>query len=522
MGGAGAGSASVREGSVLVGKYVLESRLGSGAMGEVWRACNTALGRDVAIKLLRVEHANNAEIVERFLREARTANLVRHPNVVDVLDVGLDDIGGPFLVQELLEGNDLAAHLSELGGRLATAPAMEILLPVVEAVAFAHEKGVVHRDLKPENVFLARTRVGVVPKLLDFGISLVGAEGGSRITTTGVALGTPAYMSPEQIKGAKHVDVRTDVWALGVLIHEMLSGKFPFQAETVADHYVQIATADPTPLEVAAAGAPIALVRIVAKCLRRVPAERYADAGALLVDLRAAAVGEAHPMHAAPPAPRSARDLRVTVDVPGAAGVQYRMPAELELEPIASQPLEVAAMTPPRRVARLHSIGPIRRSDEFDRRRLIASFVATLTALAAAGMLTLVNPWLDQWALAQRTTSMLSGLAPSVAQAVALVTVGIGAAAGVRGWRLEPKSWGHFVATAGALAIAGVIVAASTGQGPWSALPGAAAFGAVGAAAIFLRAAADAWLEEVRGSAVLLAGVATLALFVARQLVEVP
>jgi serine/threonine protein kinase len=518
----GAGSASVCEGSVLVGKYVLEARLGAGAMGEVWRACNTAIGRDVAIKVLRAEHASNGELVERFLREARTANLVRHPNVVDVLDVGLDDTAGPFLVQELLEGNDLAAHLSKLGGRMAAAAAMEILLPVAEAVAFAHEKGVVHRDLKPENVFLARTRAGVVPKLLDFGISLVGAEGGSRITTTGVALGTPAYMSPEQIKGARHVDVRTDVWALGVLIHEVLSGKFPFQAETVADHYVQIATADPTPLEVAAADAPIALARIVAKCLRRAPAERYANAGALLVDLRAASAEQEPRMRAVPPVPRSARESPAIVDVPGAGGVQIRMPAELELEPIASEPLEVAVMPGPRRVARLHSIGPARQPDEFDRRRLIASFVATLIALAAAGVLTLVNPWSDQWALAQRAISLLSGLAPVVALSVALLTVGVGVAAGVRGWRLEPRSWGHFVATAGALAMAAVIVAASTGQGPWSALPGAAAFGAVGAAAIALRAAADAWLEDVRGSAVLLTAVATLALFTARQLVEVP
>src|SRR5258706_5168721 len=292
MVGERAGAASVREGTVLVAKYVLQARLGAGAMGEVWRASNMALGRDVAIKVLRPEHANNGEIVERFLREARTGNLLRHPNVVDVIDVRLDDVGGPFLVQELLEGTDLAAHLAELGGRFETTRAMEVLLPIVEAVAFAHDKGVVHRDLKPENVFLARTRTGIVPKLLDFGISLAGADGGSRITTTGVALGTPAYMSPEQIKGARHVDVRTDVWSLGVLIHEMVSGKLPFAAETVADHYVQIATADPTPLEVAAPDVPIVLAHIVAKCLRRAPAERYVDAGALLVALRAVASGQ--------------------------------------------------------------------------------------------------------------------------------------------------------------------------------------------------------------------------------------
>src|SRR5271165_377760 len=160
-----------RQGELLGGKYLLEERLGSGGMGDVWRAKHVALEREVAIKVLRWEHADNPDIAARFLKEARTANLVRHPNVVDVLDVGQDDEGAPFLVQELLVGQDLGRYATDKGGSLPVDEALRILLPVIDAVAFAHAKGVVHRDLKPENVFLAREGSKLVPKLLDFGIS---------------------------------------------------------------------------------------------------------------------------------------------------------------------------------------------------------------------------------------------------------------------------------------------------------------------------------------------------------------
>src|SRR5215472_14127243 len=197
-------------GDLLAGKYTLEARLGAGAMGEVWRATQADVGRAVAIKILRGEHAADSGLVTRFLREARAANLVRHVNVVDVYDVGQDDAGTPFLVQELLEGQDLGAYLTSRGHGLPLDEAMQIVMPIVEAIAFAHGRGVVHRDIKPENVFLSRGAGAVVPKLLDFGISHVDGEGAARMTATGVALGTPAYMSPEQIKSARNVDARSD------------------------------------------------------------------------------------------------------------------------------------------------------------------------------------------------------------------------------------------------------------------------------------------------------------------------
>ncbi len=165
----------VRVGSTISGKYLLEQRLGAGAVGEVFRARNVLLARDVAIKLLRREHARNAEIVDRFLREARAASSVQHPHIVDVLDVGADG-DTPYIVQELLLGEDLSALLERKGGRLSPAVAVALMLPAIDGVAAAHERGVVHRDLKPENVFLARTPDGVVPKVLDFGISKMPAS----------------------------------------------------------------------------------------------------------------------------------------------------------------------------------------------------------------------------------------------------------------------------------------------------------------------------------------------------------
>ncbi|HQP38950.1 MAG TPA: serine/threonine-protein kinase, partial [Polyangiaceae bacterium] len=183
-----------REGEILAGKYRLERLLGRGAVGFVYRAQNTLIGRTVAIKLLRPEHATDDTVVARFLREARAANMVRHPNVVDVLDIGQDDEGVPFIVEEFLEGEDLACYVKNQGGRLAPARALDILIPVAEAVGFAHSKGVVHRDLKPENVYLARAEGRVVPKLLDFGLSRIKAGSSEiRVTATGVTMGSPAY-----------------------------------------------------------------------------------------------------------------------------------------------------------------------------------------------------------------------------------------------------------------------------------------------------------------------------------------
>ena len=258
-----------REGETLGGKYRLEALLGAGGMGEVYRAENIGLGRVVAIKVLREEHAESAEVVARFLREARAANIVRHPNVVDVLDIGEAEDGTPFIVQELLVGEDLAAYAHARGGRLTVDDALAIMIPAIDAVAFAHARGVIHRDLKPENIFLARDASGTrVTKLLDFGISRIMTAEEQRMTATGMSIGTPAYMSPEQIRADKIVDARTDVWSIGVILHEVLAGALPFQSDSHTGLFVKIVTELPIPLVDVVPIAPRELAVVVERCLR--------------------------------------------------------------------------------------------------------------------------------------------------------------------------------------------------------------------------------------------------------------
>ena len=280
-----------REGQLLAGKYQLAERLGAGGTGEVYRALNVLIGRLVAIKILLPEHAKNAEVSQRFMREARAANLVRHENVVDVLDMGHDEQGTPFIVQELLEGVDLKA---ELGGRATPLPptrVLDLLLPVIDAVAFAHQKGVVHRDLKPANVFLARQGGKVVSKLLDFGISQV-VSNDDRITGVGVQMGTPKYMSPEQVRAFQDIDARSDVWSLGVILYQLLSGKMPFDGSANAPVFLKICAEEPAPIGTVVPDLDPRLSRIIVRCLRKPREERYSTAMELAADLRAAVSDE--------------------------------------------------------------------------------------------------------------------------------------------------------------------------------------------------------------------------------------
>jgi serine/threonine protein kinase len=304
-----------RVGDVLASKYRLEELLGSGGMGHVYRAVNESVGRAVAIKLLRREHAQNPQVVDRFLREARAANLVRHPNVVDVLDIGKEDDGTPFIVQELLVGEDLAHFVARSGGKLPVEDVCDLLLPVIDAVAEAHAHGVVHRDIKPENVFLAKSPRGRVPKLLDFGISKVRAPD-LQATEVGMMMGTPAYMAPEQVQGARDADARSDVWGLGIMMFELIAGRMPFDSPDPATLFIAIATKDaPTLLDVKADVVP-AISRVVERCLRRRPDERYPSAAELGRDLRHVMEGselEATGKRSIPPAALAAARWRAEV-----------------------------------------------------------------------------------------------------------------------------------------------------------------------------------------------------------------
>ena len=260
-------------------------------MGEVFRAHDVLLERPVALKLVDVgDPRRRKEITRSFLREARISAAIRHRNVVQILDFGTHAERIPYIVMELLEGESLADVLSR-GEPLAFDWIIALIDQLLDGLAAAHDAGVVHRDLKPENIYLARTRAGTCPKIVDFGISkLIDNKGGaaSITTTAGHVVGTPAYMSPEQARGVKSIDLRTDVYSVGVVLFELLSGELPFASENPGDLMVMIVTSPAPYLEHVLPGIPHALSDVVARALHKTPAERFADARELQDALRRA------------------------------------------------------------------------------------------------------------------------------------------------------------------------------------------------------------------------------------------
>jgi serine/threonine-protein kinase len=215
-----------KPGDVVAGKYELVRVIGRGGMGSVFEARHVALGRPLAIKFLRPDVADERDVIERFFREARVASALAHPRIVDVFDVGWTDDGLlPWFAMELLEGRSLAEEMSTTR-QLPAVRATSIASQVLDALEAAHARGIIHRDLKPENVFLIRHGIEDEVKVLDFGISKVMAK---RITVTGVVLGTPAYMSPEQARGARDIDHRADIYSAGAILFEMLAGRAPYE-----------------------------------------------------------------------------------------------------------------------------------------------------------------------------------------------------------------------------------------------------------------------------------------------------
>ena len=277
--------ASARVGTVVGGKYALKSLIGTGGMGAVYEAENTWTRRPVALKLLHPEFANSREVVERFMQEAQLASQLRHPNIVDVLDMGQEESDNSlFIVQELLHGNDLRTLL-DASGRLDAPTAIDIVLPLMGALALAHRRGVVHRDIKPENIYLAHDESGeVVPKLIDFGISKIvtDARGDRNLTQAGTLVGTPNYMSPEQARGDAQVDGQSDVWSLGVVLYEMLSGSVPFDAPNQNVLMVKIIMEHAPRIETVAPDTHPALAEIVQGALSNDRAGRFADMPAFI------------------------------------------------------------------------------------------------------------------------------------------------------------------------------------------------------------------------------------------------
>src|SRR5215470_15491966 len=227
---AASGSRQLSEGTMLDDKYRIERLLATGGMGAVYLGTHVGLRKRVAIKVLNPQ-LSSAPMIERFHREAITASQIGHEGIAQVTDLGTSAEGEPFLVMEYLEGEPLASRLRATGP-LAIEHACELGCSILSPLAAAHRAGIVHRDLKPDNVFLVRQSRGEMVKLLDFGISRVaGQESTFRLTTTGLVLGTPYYMSPEQARGDSEVTVAADLYSFGVILYEMLVGVVPIRAE---------------------------------------------------------------------------------------------------------------------------------------------------------------------------------------------------------------------------------------------------------------------------------------------------
>jgi eukaryotic-like serine/threonine-protein kinase len=268
-------SMPIREGEVLAEKYRVERFLGVGGMGVVVAATHLQLGKRVALKWLLPDALTMPAAVERFEREARAAVHLRGEHVAQVLDVGHFANGAPYLVMELLEGRDLGA-LAQEKGQLPLEDVVDFVLQACEAVAEAHAAGIVHRDLKPRNLFLT-TRINGTPlvKVLDFGISKWETGSDISLTRTHEVIGSPAYMSPEQIKNARDVDGRADIWSLGIILYELIAGRLPFLGESVPHLYAVVLAEPPAPLATLRPGVPAALGDVVLKCLEKNPAARF-------------------------------------------------------------------------------------------------------------------------------------------------------------------------------------------------------------------------------------------------------
>jgi serine/threonine-protein kinase len=269
-------------GDVIAGKYRVEKIVGEGGMGIVFAAHHLMLDQRVAVKVLLVDIANGEEIVERFVREAQAAARVRSDHVVRVMDAGSLDSGLPFLVMEYLEGCDLDEVLLK-EGPLEPTQLCDYMLQVLAALAQAHAAGIVHRDLKPANIFRRAPDGGPdLVKILDFGISKQESNrAGWKQLTGQTCLGTPAYMSPEQLRSSKNVDARADLWSLGVMMYELLTKTLPFDGESPSEIFAAVLEKTPAPITSLRRDVPEALVKIIDRTLQKNPNDRFEDAGEL-------------------------------------------------------------------------------------------------------------------------------------------------------------------------------------------------------------------------------------------------
>jgi serine/threonine-protein kinase len=280
-----------KEGAVISGRYRLTSLIGEGGMASVWRAEDDTLKRPVAIKLLYVRsHRESQSTIDEFLREARLAASVQHRNVIHTVDFGVTDEHMPFMVMELLSGESLADRMVR-SPPLRMEEVVHVASLTLRGLSAVHDAGIVHRDLKPQNIFLQRDADAVFPKILDFGISrsLGGGSKSAIATQQGMILGTPEYMAPEQARGLSDIDKRADIYAMGAIIYEGITGHVPFEAEQLAELIVKIATQTAPEMRALRPDVPPLLSECIAQALAPDRESRFADAAAFRKALTRAA-----------------------------------------------------------------------------------------------------------------------------------------------------------------------------------------------------------------------------------------
>jgi eukaryotic-like serine/threonine-protein kinase len=357
-----AGPLMPKSGDVIAGKYRIEELIGRGGMGAVYSAQHELLFQRVAVKVLLAEAVSTPQAVTRFLNEARAAAKIQNEHVARVMDVGISDNGHPYMVIEYLDGADLSAIL-EHRGKIPFTEAVDWVLQALEAIAQAHAFGIVHRDLKPSNLYLAERQNGSsIVKVLDFGISKstnpFGSASDMALTSTKAMLGSPLYMSPEQLRSSKSVDARADIWALGVILHELIAGTVPFTGESLGELFVAILEQEPRSLREAAPDVPPALEQVVRHCLVRNVDHRFATVSELAqalapfgsgrwassVERIVATVGP-RPQNRTPSASAFAIP-QATPPSPSGSGPVLRASSSGPRQPLASTPGDMGRWTP--------------------------------------------------------------------------------------------------------------------------------------------------------------------------------
>src|SRR5580704_6640091 len=319
-------------GAIIGGKFRVERIVGSGGMGVVAVAIHEQLDQRVAVKVLHDHLASDGDVVERMMREARAVAKLKSEHACRVSDFGQLDSGAPYFAMELLDGRDLARVIAT--APLAPATAIDYVVQACVAIAEAHAQGIVHRDLKPANLFVSKRLDGSpLIKVLDFGIAKAPGRG-AVLTQTDRIIGTPGYMAPEQLRSSRDADARADIWALGVILYEAISGRLPFPATSLTEAAIKIATEDPDPIDVADG-----LRAIVLRCLDKEPGKRFPDVGALAQALAPfGGVGAARDAELASTLGRSSRGFEDTMPSGAdAATVATAMPAAIG-EAVASPP----------------------------------------------------------------------------------------------------------------------------------------------------------------------------------------